>query len=361
MGQTSAGILVFIGSYADAADPGLYVCVYDPETGRLERVDEVSGLQNPTFLTLDEQAMRLYAISEDKDAEGQRVGTAAAYTFAPSGKLTKLNEVRTVNASTCHITLDATRQCLIVASYHGGLVGLSPVLEDGRIGRIADVHQHEGSSIHPAQSQARAHSVFLDAANRYAVACDLGADKLFVYRLDADGKQLIPHGEMALEPGSGPRHFAFHPSGKYGYVINELGSTITAFSYDGSKGTLVERQTVSTLPDSFDGENGCADIHVSPDGRFVYGSNRGHDSIVVMAVGEDGLLSVVEHVSSGGGHPRNFALSPDGRFVLVANRDDNNVVTFKRDAVSGRLTPTGDELKVSKPVCVKLMSAEVGR
>lgn len=357
MTQTVERVMAYVGSYADSSGPGVYACEYDAGTGRLRLVQQISGLQNPTFLAVDDEGLKLYAISEGKDAEGRRTGAAAAMNIdAKTGQLSILNEEKTVDASTCHITLDATRQCLIVSSYHGGMIGLSPVLEDGRVGPIADVHRHEGSSVHPVQTQARAHSVFIDPANRYAVACDLGLDKLIIYRLDPAGKKLVLHGETSVAPGSGPRHFAFHPVKPYGYVINELGSTITAFAYDGEAGTLTEIQTVPTLPDSYEGENACADIHISPDGRFLYGSNRGHDSIAVYAIdGENGRLSLIEHVFVQGRHPRNFALSPDGRFVLVANRDTDNIVTFARDEKTGRLTPTGDELAVSKPVCIQFL------
>jgi 6-phosphogluconolactonase len=349
--------LAYIGCYADADKPGIIACEYDAAAGRFRKVQEVSGLKNPTFLAVDRRRLMLYAIAERTDASGQKRGAACAFKINETdGTLTAVNEEETVRASTCHITLDATGRCLITASYHGGLVGLNPVLEDGRVGPVADVRQHEGSSVHPVQTQARAHSVFVDRANRYAVACDLGLDKLIVYRLDLENMKLVPHSEATVAPGSGPRHIAFHPTQARGYVINELSSTVTAFDYDAELGVLREIQTIATLPESFQGENACADIHISADGRFLYGSNRGHDSIVVYAVDpQDGRLRLVEHVSTRGGHPRNFALSPDDRFVLVANRDGDNVVTFARDADTGRLTATGDELHVSKPVCVKFL------
>ncbi|GGF94925.1 lactonase family protein [Paenibacillus abyssi] len=348
-------IFAFVGSYADSAQPGLYTCRFDTETGILELLDQADGLQNPTFLDVNADSLKLYAITEGKDAEGQRTGAAAAYDINPAtGQLSLLNKEITVPAPTCHITLDHTRQCVIVSSYHGGMIGLSPLLEDGQIGSIADIHQHEGSSVLPVQSQPRAHSVFIDRSNRYAVASDLGADRIFIYKLDVPARQLIPHGEVQISPGSGPRHFAFHPSLSYGYVINELNATITAFAYDEEQGKLSGIQTISTLPESYEGENACADIHISPDGKFLYGSNRGHDSIVVYAIDpSSGKLTLVEHASTLGGHPRNFGLSPDGRFLLVANRDANNIVTFARNAQTGKLGPTGSILEVSKPVCIK--------
>ncbi|SFJ13495.1 6-phosphogluconolactonase [Paenibacillus sp. UNC496MF] len=345
----------FIGSYADADGPGLYACAYDAETGALTLLDQADGLQNPTFLVPADSARTLYTIMESKDAEGRRVGAAAAYRFDPdAGRLERLNDEITLPATTCHITLDRTNRFAMTASYHGGMIGLSPILPDGRIGMTADVHRHEGSSVKPAQTQARAHSVIVDRNNRYAVVSDLGLDKLFVYKLDlADGK-LTPHSETSIAPGSGPRHFVFHPELPMGYGINELNSTITVYGYDAEAGALTVHQTISTLPDGYAGENGTADIHLSPDGKFLYGSNRGHDSLAVYRVDPaNGRLEPVEYAPTLGGHPRNFGLSPDGRFALVANRDGNNVVTFARDAETGKLRPTGSELHVSKPVCVR--------
>lgn len=353
--EQSKQVFAFIGSYAEADTPSVYACAYDEQTGSLKLLHQVDGLQNPTFLEVHGEKSRLYAITESVNEAGQKCGAAAAFALNPStGDMSLLNKEITLPATTCHIALDHTYTNAIVASYHGGMVGVSPILEDGKLGSISDIKQHEGKSILPAQTQPRAHSVFIDANNRYAVACDLGADKLIIYKLDIDNHRLIPHSITEVAPGSGPRHFAFHPSKPYGYVINELGSTVMAFHYDAEHGTLTELQSISTLPEDFAGENGTADIHISNDGKFLYGSNRGHDSIVVYAIDEaTGKLEVVEYTSTLGGHPRNFGLSPDNRFVLVANRDGNNIVTFARDAATGKLTATGSELNVSKPVCIK--------
>jgi 6-phosphogluconolactonase len=354
-------MLAFIGSYAESSHPGLYACSYDAETGSFRLLDQVAGLQNPTFLDVDADRRKLYAIAEGADAEGRSCGVVTAFDIEPSsGRLTLLNKENSVPAPTCHITLDHTKQCVMVSSYRGGMVGLSPVLGNGCIGTTEDIHRHKGSSILPVQDRPHAHSVFVDRGNRYAAVCDLGLDRIFLYKLDVSGRRLIPHGEVSVAPGSGPRHFAFHPSLGYGYAINELGATITAFTYDEVKGDLREIQTVSTLPESYQGEKSCADIHISPDGKFLYGSNRGHDSIVVFAIDPStGKLELVEHTSTRGGHPRNFAISPDGRFLLVANRDSDNIVTFARDASTGKLIPTGSELKLSKPVCIKFAEFEV--
>lgn len=348
-------LFAFLGSYADEADDSVYVCRFDPDEGELTVTDRASGLKNPTFLDVDPVRRTLYALNEETGASGERSGLAVAYKIDPAaGSLKELNRERTVEAATCHIHLDHTRQSLYTASYHGGLVGVNPILADGSIGPASQVIRHSGSSVLPAQTQARAHSVLTDPANRYAVVCDLGMDQVVSYRVDAAGAKLYRNGSTTLPPGSGPRHFAFHETLPYGYVINELSSTITAFRYNAMNGELTAIQTVSTLPDDYLGDNATADIHLSPDGRFLYGSNRGHDSIAVYSVHQgNGALSLVEHASTRGGHPRNFALSPDGRFLLAANRDGNNIVVFRRDEATGRLQPTGSQLQMQKPVCIR--------
>ncbi|WP_438448560.1 lactonase family protein [Gorillibacterium sp. sgz5001074] len=350
--------LVFLGSYCESSEPGVYMCAFDPSTGGLRILDQATGLKNPTFLAVDGRKEKLYAIYEETNGSGQRIGGAASFNIDVSeGRLKPLNRSATTDAPTCHIELDRTRRNLIVSSYHAGLLGLNPVEEDGQVGSSSQVIQHHGSSILPVQDQARAHSAWVDPANRFVIVCDLGLDKLIVYRLDAGQHRLEVHSEASVQPGAGPRHFAFHPSGAFGYVINELNFTITAFAYDAEQGRLTEIHTVSTLPDGYVGENACADIHLSPDGRFLYGSNRGHDSIAVFSVEEGtGRLSLVEHVSTLGGHPRNFSLSPDGRFLLVANRDGDNIVTFRRDSATGKLEHNGVTLTVSKPVCIQFMN-----
>jgi len=347
-------IHTIVGSYADASGPGLYVCEYNEERGSLTVVDRVSGLANPTFAVCHAESSRVYSIMEEKDGEGNRIGAAAAFELDRStGRLTPLGSVPTLHKPTCHITLDRSGSSIVVSSYHGASLGLFPLEKDGRISRAADIHVHEGRSVLPVQDRPRVHSVFFDRNNRFAVACDLGLDKLFVYRLTDGARRLEPHGSVSVSPGSGPRHFAFHPSLPFGYVINELNGTVTCFAWNAEEGRLVELETVPTLPAEFEGENATADIHISPDGRFLYGSNRGHDSIVVYRIDpSNGCLALVEHASTLGGHPRNFALSPDGRFVLVANRDGNHIVTFARDTETGKLTPTGDELALSMPVCI---------
>ncbi|WP_138751211.1 lactonase family protein [Paenibacillus sinopodophylli] len=348
-------LFVFAGSYAEAEEKGVHVYVFDEETGILQLTDSVDGLKNPTFLNVDADRNLLYAIAETVNDAGQKVGEAAAFAINPSkGSLSLLNRKITVDSTTCHIQRDAESRFLTVTSYHGGMIGLFGINEDGTIGRDLDVQQHEGSSKHPErQDRPHPHSSFYSPDGRFLLVSDLGLDRIVTYKLDAEAGKLVHQSSAALHPGAGPRHLTFHPNGKFVYVINEVDSSITSFTYDKETGQLITLQTVSTLPADFEGENSCAEITVSTDGRYLYGSNRGHDSIVVFAIDDQsGSLSLVQHFSVEGGHPRHFALTPSGRFLLAANRDTDNIVTFTVDRDSGKLASTGNNVKLSKPVCV---------
>ncbi|MFC4101787.1 lactonase family protein [Paenibacillus xanthanilyticus] len=350
-------LIVFAGSYAEAADNSIYSYAFNEETGALTLIDAAAGYRNPTFLNVDTANNRLYAISEGTSADGGKAGEAAAFAIDPAtGKFEPLNRALTVASPTCHIQRDAGSNYLIVVSYHGGMAGLFAIEEDGRIGKQLDVSQHEGRSVHPErQDRPHPHSAFFSPDGKYLLIQDLGLDKIFTYAIDEAEGKLVLKQVVETNPGSGPRHLAFHPNGSHAYVINEVDSSVTVFAYDAAEGKLSPIQTLSTLPaEGFDGENTTAEIAASEDGRYVYGSNRGHDSLVVYAVdGASGQLSLIQHISSGGGHPRHFALTPGGRYLLCANRDDNNIVTFRVDRETGFLSETGQSVSVSKPVCVK--------
>lgn len=352
--RSNGQLLCFIGSYAEADSEGLHVCSFDPKSGMLERLHSVSGLHNPTFLAIDEHHSRLYAIEEASGSQGERLGAVSVFNIDQGhGSLQLIHSASTIPAPTCHIELDQTNQCVIVSSYHGGMVGVTQIGTDGHLSEETHIQQHEGKSVLPVQDRPRAHSANIDHNNRFVIVCDLGLDRLFTYRLDAETGKLSYASDVRVAPGAGPRHFTFHPTLPRGYVINELDSTVTVFDYDDQTGKLDALQTISTLPESYTGDNACADIHISPDGKFLYGSNRGHDSIVVYSINDSGHLTLVDHTSTQGGHPRNFALSPDGAYLLAANRDGNNIVVFSRNEQTGKLTPTGHQLELSKPVCVK--------
>ncbi|NIK76707.1 6-phosphogluconolactonase [Paenibacillus castaneae] len=348
-------LLVFVGSYAEAEDNGVYVYAFDEQSGTLTRTDEHSGLKNPTFLNVDKVRNLLYAISETVNDEGKKVGEAAVFTIdAGQGSIKLIERKITVDSTTCHIQRDAEIRYLTVTSYHGGMVGLFSLSEDGRIGEKLDVQQHVGSSQHPErQDRPHPHSSFYSPDGRFLLVSDLGLDQIITYAIDETNKKLVRQSEVSSQPGAGPRHLSFHPSGKFVFAINEVDSTITSYKYEAGSGMLSPIETVSTLPADFKDENSCAEICVSADGKFVYGSNRGHDSIVVFAIDEQtGLLSFVQHISVEGGHPRHFALTPSGQYLLVANRDTDNITIFKVDQQNGKLEYTGNSAIVSKPVCV---------
>lgn len=348
-------LLIFVGSYAETSNPGVYVYSLDEQTEELTLLDQVSGLKNPTFLNVDADRLRLYSITEGLSEEGQKTGDAVSYAIDPvRGTLSELNRSVTVDAPTCHIQRDERNQYLVVASYHGGRVGLVSLSEDGKIGEKLDKKQHEGSSVHERQNQPHPHSAYFSPDQRYIYVPDLGIDRIRAYTIDETGKQLQFLGDTTTQPGAGPRHMVFHPNGKLAFVINELDSTLSSYRYNADTGELHPIETVPTLPDGFQGENTCAEVAVSADGRFLYGSNRGHDSIVVYQIdSETGGMSFVERVSTEGQHPRHFALMPGGRLLIAANRDTNNLAIFRIDQATGKLRYTGRSVEVSQPVCVQ--------
>ncbi len=282
----------------------------------------------------------------------------SAFRIEPaSGRLELLNQQSSGGAGPCHVTVDPTGRNALVANYGGGSVSVLPLGDDGKLGPASAFVQHQGSSVNPRRQQGpHAHSINLDPAGRFAFVADLGLDKIMVYRFDAAAGTLTPNDPAwaAVAPGSGPRHFAFHPSGKFAYVINELASSLTAFRYDAPRGALEEVQTVSSLPAGPVEGNSTAEVQVHPSGKFVYGSNRGHDSIAVFAVdGASGKLKLVEHESTQGKTPRNFGVDPTGRFLLACNQASDTIVGFRIDQETGALTPTVQTLSVPSPVCVK--------
>jgi 6-phosphogluconolactonase len=256
--------------------------------------------------------------------------------------------------------VDSQGKNVLVANYGGGTSAVLPIQPDGRLAAPSSIIQHSGSSVNPERQEGpHAHSINLDAGNRFAFTADLGLDKVLIYRFDGAKGTLAPNAppSVSTAPGAGPRHFAFHPSGRYAYVINELDSTVTAFRYDGQSGTLTTLQAISTLPAGFSGDTTTAEVQVHPSGRFLYGSNRGHDSIAMFAIDPDtGRLTALGHQPTGGKTPRNFGIDPTGAYLLAANQDSDNLVLFRIEE-TGRLTSTGQAIQVPKPVCVKMIPA----
>lgn len=353
--------MVYVGTYTRGASKGIYAYRLDLASARLSEIGLVAETPSPSFLTIHPNRRFLYAVNEVDTYEGQKAGSASAFSIDRStGRLTYLNTVSSRGSGPCYITVDKTGQGALLANYGGGSIAALPIGNDGRLAEASAFVQHSGSGADPRRQRGpHAHSINLSPDNRFAIAADLGLDQLLVYRFDPVRGTLAPHDPpfAKLQPGAGPRHFTFHPSGHFAYVINEMQSTITAFRYDGTRGQLQESQTISTIPEGFQGNNSTAEVQAHPGGKFLYGSNRGHDSIVVLAVNSsDGTLKLIEHVPTQGKVPRNFGIDPTGSVLIAANQNSNNLVVFKIDPKSGRLTPTGQVLEAPIPVCVKFLS-----
>jgi 6-phosphogluconolactonase len=355
--------LVYIGTYTENKSKGIYAYRFDAATGQMSSLGLAAESVNPSFLAGDPSRRFLFAVNEISKYEGRSSGGVSAFVIDPgTGKLTFLNEVASRGAGPCHITVDKTGKYVLVANYEGGSLAVFPILKDGRLGESSALVQHHGASIDPQRQEGpHAHSVYLSPDNRFALCADLGLDEVLVYRFDAEKGTLAPNNPpfAKVNPGAGPRHFAFHPSGKFGYAIDEMQSTVTAFSYEPSSGALQVLQTVSTLPKDFQGESTAAEVFVHPSGKFLYGSNRGHDSIAIFTINSrKGTLTPNGYALTLGKTPRNFALDPTGSYVLAANQDSDNVVQLRIDPNTGRLTPTGQVLEVPSPVCVTFVPIE---
>ena len=351
-------LTLYVGTYTAGKSEGIYGYRMDRVSGALTRFNAFKSV-NPSFLTIDRSKRYLYAVNEVGEYAGKPGGAVSAFAIEPlTGNLHLLNEQATQGADPCYLTVDSRRRALLVANYTGGNVSVLPVRSDGTLGMVIDLEQHEGSGVKEQQKGPHAHCIILDRSERHALSADLGIDKVMIYRFDRSTGKLTPAKQpwVQLQAGAGPRHLTLHPNGKYLYVISELDSTLTVFRYNELDGTLSQVATVSTLPSNFTGVSYCADVHVSPSGKFLYGSNRGHDSIVVFEIDpRTGKLTLVQHVSTQGSWPRNFTLDPAGRFLLVANQRTDNVVIFFIDARSGQLTPTGVTEQIPSPVCLKFL------
>jgi len=327
------------------------------DTGELRHFNTIKAV-NPSFLAIDGKKRYLYAVNEVSEFAGARSGAVSAYAIDKTGNLKFLNQQPSMGGDPCHLILDGTSRFVLVANYTGGNVSVLPVKDDGSLGPATDVAQHKGSSVNRERQQGpHAHCIILHTDNRFALAADLGLDKVMIYEFDPKRGKLTPNKEpwVNVKPGAGPRHLTFH--GKYAYVINELNSTLTAFACNAADGTLHEIQTVSTLPKDFTGANHCAELLASPSGEFLYGSNRGHNSIVGFAINaRTGKLTHIEHTATQGKTPRNFTIDPTARFLLVANQDSDTIVTFFIDPHTGRLKPTEQVTDVPTPVCLQLVS-----
>lgn len=356
----TAAIYLLAGTYTDTGSEGIYVYKFDRHTGALTPVDTASGLNNPSFLVVAPDKKHVYAVGETGDA-----GKVYALSFDPAnGKLQLLNEQPAGGDGPCHINIDSASRNVLVGNYGGGSLSVLPVKEDGSLAAPVQTIQHTGSSIVESRQKApHVHAVIFSPDGKQLFVPDLGIDKIVVYNYNYENafQPLTPGTPPAvgIRPGGGPRHFVFHPNGKHAYVVHEISGHITCFHYDTSR--LIPFQMVASTPASYKGNKASgADIHISPDGKFLYMSNRGDlNNLAIFRIdARSGKLTPAGHQSTKGKSPRNFLIDPSGAYLLVANQDSDNIIVFKRNRSTGRLTATGQEVSIPKPVCLKMVEAE---
>jgi 6-phosphogluconolactonase len=340
---------VYVGTYTGAKSKGVYLCELDTTSGKLTSKGLAGEATHPSFLAVHPNRKFLYAVGEVANVDGKKGGGVSAFAIDPaSGKLMLLNQQSSVGAGPCHLVVDKEGKNVLVANYGGGSVAALPIDADGKLRAASSFIQHKGSSVNKSRQEGpHGHSINLDAANRFAFAADLGLDQVLVYRFDPATGKLTPNDPpfATVAPGSGPRHFAFHPNGKFAYVINEMLLTATAFAYDAERGVKPGYST--------------AEVVVHPSGKFLYGSNRGHNSIAMFKIDpETGQLTFLGTAPTQGKTPRNFNIDPTGQFLLAANQDTDTIVVFRIDQATGKLTPTGERVEVPSPVCVRFVPVE---
>jgi len=348
--------LMYVGTYTEHESKGIYAYRFQ-SSGKLMPLGLAAETSNPTFLVVDHNQRFVYAANETSTYQGRPAGSISAFAIdAATGHLKLLNVVSSGGPGPCHVSLDQTGKWLFAANYNGGSLAVFPVHADGSLGDASAFIQQSGSSVDKQrQTGPHAHSIYASPNNRFVLAADLGLDHVMVYRLDYAKGTLIANDPpfATLAPGSGPRHLAFGKDGKFVYVLSEMLATVTAFRYDANAGSLAQTQTVSMLPDGYKGPKSGAEIAVHPNGKFLYASNRGHDSIAIFHIdANSGALTAAGHVSTQGKTPRNFAVDPTGAFLLAENQDSGTIVVFRIDQATGALTPTGDTLSVGSPVCI---------
>ncbi len=350
----AADMYVYFGSHSFGPGIGFSLAHFDTENGQLSQPRFLLEAREPAFFVIHPDGRHLYTCNSGEP------GGVSAYAIDPrTGALTLINRVLAGGGDTSFICLDRTGRYALAANYDGGNVSVFALRPDGGIGDWTAFVQHHGSSVNrERQAHAYAHSIITDPTNRFALVADLGLDKVFVYRFDDRNGSLTPNAPafVTVAPGSGPRHVRFHPNGRWVYLVSEMASTVTGFNWSTPTGTLSEFQTISTLPRDYAGTSMAAEILVHPNGRFLYASNRGLDSIAVVSIdGATGHLGLVENVPSGGSKPRNFAFDPSGKWIICTNTDANNAVVFSIDEATGRLTRTGAPVSLPSPYCERFL------
>lgn len=356
----AADLLVYFGTYTGENSKGIYVSRLNLSSGALGTPELAAETTNPSFLARHPTAPFLYAANELNTGGSRPTGFVSAFAIdRATGKLSFLNRESSAGADPAHLVVDSAGRNAIVANYSGMTVTVLPIGVDGRLKRSTDIKLHEGTSIDPRrQREPHPHGIVLDAANRFAYVADLGTDRISIYGFDATKGWLTRAGSAVVRPGSGPRHVTLDPRGRFAYVINEMACTITVFGVDATSGALREVETLSTLPagTAVNPRFSTAEIAVHPSGRFLYGSNRGHDTIAVFAIdAASGKLTAVEHQPTQGSTPRGFGIDPTGAYLLAGNQRSDSVVVFRIDPATGALAPTGQKVAVGSPVSVEFV------
>jgi 6-phosphogluconolactonase len=349
MGAAQGEETIYVGTYTGGPSKGIYSYRFQASTGRLTPIGLAAETSNPSFLAVHPNRRFLYAVNEDPN------GMVSSFAIDPAtGGLKLLNSVSSKGSAPCHVSVDRTGTFLFVANYNDGIAAAYKIKQDGSLTEATATYQHAGRGTTQRQAGPHAHMAAVSPDNRFVWVADLGIDRLVSYKIDAE-KGMVPNDPPSVQitGGSGPRHLVFRNDSRFAYVINELSATITVFSYDAAKGTMSEVQTISTLPTDYTGQKSCAEIRLHPSGKFLYASNRGHDSIAVYTVdAAKGTLTSVGYVPTGGKTPRGFAIDSTGRFLIAANQGSNNIVVFTIDQATGNLTPTGEKYEVGSPVDV---------
>lgn len=360
--------IFYVGTYTQdngkpTASKGIYAFRYDAANAQITSLGLAAETTNPSWVAPSPDGKFLYAANELGNYKGPNSGGISAFSVdKTTGKLTFLNEMPTRGADPCYVSVDRTGKYVLVANYTGGSVAVFPILADGKLGEATAFVQHTGHGPNAQRQEApHAHSIDLSFDNRFAYVDDLGLDELLVYKFDSAKGTLTPNDPpfTKVDAGAGPRHFVLHPGSRFAYVITEMGRSVTVFSNDPVAGKLQAVQTLSTLPRDFSGRNDDAEIRMHPSGRFLYASNRGQDTIVVYSIDQDnGRLTKLGSVPTGGKEPRNFEIDPTGTLLFAENQNSNDIVVFKIDASTGNLTPTGKTLNVGAPVCIKFVKVD---
>lgn len=350
--------LVFVSSFVAKEQGAIYAYRLDTKAGALSLVNKTSGVENPFFIALSPDKKVLFSIHAKQFGGKANEEVAAFEVLGRTGELKPLNRASAKGSAACYLHVDATGKTVLVANYTSGSIASLPVAANGTLSESASFVQHAGSSVNPArQKEPHAHAIITSPDNKFVYAADLGLDQVLCYRLDAATSKLTPNDPpfTKTQAGAGPRHLTFHPNGKRLYVINELLNSVTVFAYDASNGSLTEQQTISTLPEDFKGTSYCADLKITPNGKFLYGTNRGHDSIAAYRIGDDGKLSLIAIETSLGKGPQNLAITPNGELLLCANMPGKNVAVFRINADTGKLTSTGTPTEIPSPSCIMLL------